>query len=144
MPSGTVNTRSRGGSTEATTKASVARGTAGMMSPGTTVWSSGTTRFALGVPPLSMVSQLYHPARPAPICAIHGQTWSGAASIVMAWVDVKSGTGTIASTGSGRRCSNAVALQVANGMTQWEEHLLYRNERKAGRRKESACQHPRG
>ena len=84
IPSGTVNTRSRGGSTDATTKASVARGTAGMTSPSTTVWSSGTTRLALGVPPLSMASQLYHPARPAPICAIHGQTWSGAASIVMA------------------------------------------------------------
>ena len=38
-----------------------------------------------------------------------------------------------ASTGSGRRCSNAVATQVANAMTKWEEHLLYRSDRKADR-----------
>jgi len=65
--------------------------------------------------------------------AIHGQTWSGAASIVMAWVEVKRGSGTIASTGSSRRCSNAVAMQVANAMTKWEEHLLYRSDRRADR-----------
>jgi hypothetical protein len=51
----------------------------------------------------------------------------------MAWVDVKRGSGTIASTGSGRRCPNAVATQVANAMTKWEEHLLYRSDRKADR-----------
>ena len=32
----------------------------------------------------------------------------------------------IASTGSGRRFSLAVATQVASAITEWEEHLLYR------------------
>ena len=64
-----------------------------MTSPRTAVWSSGTTRLALGVPPLSIRSQLYQPARPPPICAIHGQTCSGGALIVMAWVDVKIAVG---------------------------------------------------
>lgn len=48
------------------------------------------------------VSSLHQPARPLPNCAIHGRTWSGGAPIVMAWVDVKTGSGIIASTGSGR------------------------------------------
>jgi hypothetical protein len=86
-----------------------------------------------GVAPLSIASQLYDPARQAPICAIHGQTCSGGASIVMACVDVKSESGTMASTGSGRRLSRAVARQVASAMTKWEEHLLYRCEREADR-----------
>ena len=80
-----------GGSTAATTNASWAPGTAGMMSPGTTVWNAGTMLVALGLPPLSIASQLYQPARPLPICAIHGHTCSGGASMVMAWVDVKMG-----------------------------------------------------
>src|SRR5581483_10700029 len=71
------------------TNASAAPGTAGMTSPEATVWRSGTTRLALGVPPLSIRSQLYQPARPAPICAIQGQTASGGASIVTACVDGK-------------------------------------------------------
>jgi hypothetical protein len=73
------------GSTAATTNASVAPGTAGITSPGTTACSAGTMLVELGVPPLSMESQLYQPARPPPICAIHGQTSSGGASIVTAW-----------------------------------------------------------
>jgi hypothetical protein len=56
----------------------------------------------------------------------------------MAWVDVKRGSGTIASTPRGRRLSNAVAAQVANAMTKWEEHLLYRSDRKADRRETTA------
>ena len=99
-----------------------------MTSPGTTVWNSGTTRLALGVPPLSMASQLYHPARPAPICAIHGQTCSGGASMVMAWVDVNSGSGMIRSTGSGRRRSRAVATHVATAITPGNEHLACRSK----------------
>ena len=71
-------------------------------------------RLALGVPPLSMASQLYHPARPAPICAIHGHTRSAGASIVIAWVDVKMGSRIRASTGSGRRRSARLAKQVAS------------------------------
>ena len=47
----------------------------------------------LGVPPLSIASQLYQPARPLPICTIHGHTRSAGASMVMAWVDVKIGLG---------------------------------------------------
>jgi hypothetical protein len=81
---------------------------------------------ALGVPPLSIASQLYHPARPAPICAIHGQTRSGGASIVMACVDLKRASGIMASTEKARRRSSAVAMQVATAITKWEEHLLYR------------------
>ena len=69
-----------------------------MMSPGATAWNAGTIRVELGLPPLSIASQLYQPARPPPICAIHGHTCSGGASIVMAWVDVKIGSGIIAST----------------------------------------------
>src|SRR6185436_3704384 len=80
---------------------------------------------ALGVPPLSIASQLYQPARPAPICAIHGHTDSGGASIVIACVESKSGAGTSASTGSGRRFSRAVAMQVAPTITLWKEHVLY-------------------
>src|SRR5918995_3436324 len=72
---------------------------------------------ALGVPPLSIASQLYQPARPAPICAIHGHTRSGGASIVIACVEAKIGSGTSASTGSGRRFSRAVAMQVAATIT---------------------------
>ena len=82
-----------------------------MMSPVPTDCSAGTTVVALGRPPLSIASQLYQPPRPAPICAIHGHTASGGASMVMAWVEVKIGSGTIASTGSGRRFSNPVAAQ---------------------------------
>src|SRR6188768_1366669 len=67
----------------------------------TTIWRSGATRDALGMPPLSIASQLYQPARPAPICAIHGQTCSGGASIVIACVEAKIGSGIIASTGNG-------------------------------------------
>ena len=94
------------------------------MSPGTTVWSSSTTCVALGVPPLSITSQLYHQSRsPAPICAIQGQTASGVASMVMAWVDVKMASGTILSAGSERCRSTAVARQVASAMTQWTQHL---------------------
>jgi len=104
----------------------VAPGTAGMMSPGTTVWNSETMTDELGTAPLSMASQLYQPARPLPICAIHGQTCSGVASIVMAWVDMKRGSGIMASTGSVRRFSSAVATQVATAITKREEHLLYR------------------
>src|SRR6478736_6595940 len=89
-----------------------------MTYPGATVWSSDTRRSALGVPPLSIRSQLYHPARPAPICAIQGQTASGGASMVTAWVDVKIGLGTIAPTASGRRLSTRVAMQVAGAMLQ--------------------------
>ena len=33
---------------------------------------------------------------------------------------------------------NAVAAQVANAMTKWEEHLLYRSDRKADRRETTA------
>jgi hypothetical protein len=72
-----------------------------------------------------MASQLYQPARPAPICAIHGHTCSGGASIVIACVEANSVAGTSASTGSGRRFSKAVAMQVAPTMTLWKEHLLY-------------------
>src|SRR6476661_2236610 len=100
-----------------------------MTYPGATVWSSDTRRSALGVPPLSIRSQLYHPARPAPICAIQGQTASGGASMVMAWVDVKIGSGTIPSAGSGRCRSAAVAKQVANAITQLTEHLPYLRRR---------------
>src|SRR5262245_54428013 len=84
---------------------------------------------ALGVPPLSIASQLYQPARPAPICAIHGHTRSRGASIVIACVEAKSGAGTSASTGSGRRFSRAVAMQVAPTITLWKEHLLYLHPR---------------
>ena len=45
--------------------------------------------------------------------------------MVMAWVDVKMGTGIIGSTGSGRRFSRAVATQVA-GITKRQEHVLCR------------------
>jgi hypothetical protein len=55
-----------------------------MTSPGTTVWNAGTMLVELGLPPLSIASQLYQPARPPPICAIHGHTRSRAASMVMA------------------------------------------------------------
>jgi hypothetical protein len=72
---------------------------------------------ALGVPPLSIASQLYQPARPAPICAIHGHTCSGAASMAIACVDVKIGFGTNESPGSGRRFSSVVAMQVAITVT---------------------------
>jgi hypothetical protein len=68
------------------------------MSPRATAWSSVTIRVELGAPPWSIASQLYQPARPPPICAIHRQTRSGGASMVMAWVDVKIGSGIIAST----------------------------------------------
>lgn len=79
----------------------------------------------LGVPPLSIASQLYQPARPEPICAIHGHTRSGGASIVIACVDVKIVPGTIASTESGRRFSVAVAMQVEATITICTEHLPY-------------------
>ena len=45
--------------------------------------------------------------------------------MVMAWVDMKMASGMIASTGSGRRFSMAVATQVA-AITNWEKHVLYR------------------
>ena len=100
-----------------------------MMSPGITVCNAGTMLVELGLPPLSIASQLYQPARPLPICAIHGHTCSGGASMVMAWVDVKIGSGIIASTGSGRRLSRTVGTQVANAITKWMEHLPYRRDR---------------
>ena len=50
-----------------------------MMSPGITVCNAGTMLVELGRPPLSIASQLYQPARPLPICAIHGHTCSGGA-----------------------------------------------------------------
>src|SRR5512132_1626962 len=93
-----------------------------MTSPRTAVWSSGTTRLALGVPPLSITCQLYQPARPPPICAIHGQTCSGGASMVMAWVDVNSASGIIVSTRSGRRFAGGERHSAR------EEHLLYRHD----------------
>jgi len=40
------------------------------------------------------------------------------------FVEAKSGAGTSASTGSGRRFSPAVAMQVAATITLWKEHLL--------------------
>jgi len=71
-------------------------------------------RVRLGAPPLSIASQLYQPARPAPICAIHGHTRSGGASMVIACVEAKIGSGTNASTGNGRRRSARLAKQVAS------------------------------
>jgi hypothetical protein len=97
-----------------------------MMSPGITVCNVGTMVVELGRPPLSMASQLYQPARPLPICAIHGHTCSGGALMVMAWVDVKIESGIIASTRSGRRFSRTVAKQVSSATTEWKEHLPYR------------------
>jgi len=82
----------------------------------------------LGRPPLSIASQLYQPARPLPICAIHGHTCSGGALMVMAWVDVKMGSEIIASTGSERRLSRTVGTHVANAMTA---HLLTGNRPEA-------------
>ena len=120
-----------GGSTAATTNASLAPGTAGMMSPGTTVWNAGTMLVALCLPPLSMASQLYQPARSLPICTIHGHTRSGGASMVMAWVDVKMASGIIASTGSGQRRSRMVAKQVASAITKWKKHLLCLGDKQA-------------
>jgi hypothetical protein len=73
---------------------------------------------------LSIASQLYQPARLAPICAIHGQTRSGGASMVIACVEAKIGSGTNASTGSGQRLSSDEGMQVAASMTV-KEHLLY-------------------
>jgi hypothetical protein len=102
----------------------LALGIAGITSPRTIVWSSGTTLAELVMPPLSIASQLYQPARPAPICGIHGHTASGGASIVMAWVDVKIASGTIASTGSGRHFSSRVARHVA-ATAHWKQHLPY-------------------
>jgi hypothetical protein len=81
-------------------------------------------RVALGVPPLSIASQLYQPARPAPICAIHGHTCRGGASIVIACVEAKIGSRTSASAGNGRRFSRRVAKQVAVAIALWKEHLL--------------------
>ena len=49
---------------------------------------SGTMRSALGFPELSSLSQLYQ-ARPWPICASHGQTFSGGAGRVVAIVNTE-------------------------------------------------------
>src|SRR5262245_23088861 len=96
-----------------------------MMSPGATVCSAGPILHELVRPPLWLTSQLYPPARPPPMCAIHGQTRSGGALIVIAWVDVKIGSGTIPSVVSERRCSTAVAQQVASAIMSWPQHLSY-------------------
>ena len=90
---------------------------------------SGTMLVELGRPPLSIASQLYQPARPLPICAIHGHTCSGGALMVMAWVEVKMESEIIASTGSERRLSRTVGTHVANAITKWMEQLLCRRDR---------------
>ena len=56
LASGTVRTKSCGGSIVATRNASVAPGRAGMISPGTTCWYSCRMELALGWPPLSIRS----------------------------------------------------------------------------------------
>jgi hypothetical protein len=50
---------------------------------------SGWIRSALRLPKLSSQSQLYQPARLAPICTSHGQTWAGGASTVAGIVAVR-------------------------------------------------------
>lgn len=59
--------------------------------------------------PLSRKSQLYQPARPAPICASHGHTFCGGAAIVTPCVHVPIASFSRATPGSARLRSSAVA-----------------------------------
>jgi hypothetical protein len=81
----------------------------GTQSPIAGSWNSSRMQSALAQPALSSRSQVYHPARRYPICTIHGQTLSDAASIVTARVGLKEALGTISSPGIGPRTSSSVA-----------------------------------
>ena len=89
-----------------------APGIAGKTWPGSTFCSPASIERALLTPPLSIESQLYHPARPAPICNNHGHTFAGGAPIVIAWVMLAIGSG-ISSSAYMLRCrSSLLAIQV--------------------------------